>query len=61
VWFAELPLTVSFVPSPKFHKTLLIDADDGLGTAVNMIGEPAVATLDDVATDTDRGIGFVFR
>jgi hypothetical protein len=38
-----------------------MDTDEGVGTAVNMIGAPTLATLDDVATDTDRGTGLVFR
>jgi hypothetical protein len=49
------------LPSPKFHITLLINAEDGLGIAVNVTGVPAVATLVDVATDTDRAGGFIVR
>jgi hypothetical protein len=56
---AEAPLTVSFVPSPKFHRTLLIDAEEGVGIAVNVIDDPAVPTLVDVATETVRGVGFM--
>jgi hypothetical protein len=46
------------VPSPKFQTTLLIDADERLGMAVNVIGDPAVPTLIDVPTDTDIAVGF---
>ena len=56
---AEAPLTVWLDPSPKFHVTLLMDADDGVGIAVNVIGDPAVPTLTDVAIDTDNG--FIVR
>jgi hypothetical protein len=57
----EEPLTVWLVPSPKFHTTLLTDADEGVTIAVNVTGEPAVATLVDVATDTERGVGLLVR
>jgi hypothetical protein len=52
---------VWFVPSPKFHTTLLIVADERLGMTVNVTGDPAVPTLVDVATDTDSGVGFMLR
>jgi hypothetical protein len=35
-----------------------MDADEGLAIAVNVIGDPAVPTLIDVPTDTDRAVGF---
>ena len=59
MWFVEAPLTVWLVPSPKFHTTLLIDADERLGIAVNVTGEPAVPTLVDVPIDTDIAVGFM--
>jgi len=55
------PLIVWLTPSPKFHNTLLIDADERLGIAVNVIGDPAVPTLIDVATETDKLVGFVVK
>jgi hypothetical protein len=48
-------------PSPKFHTTLLIDAEETLGIAVNVIGEPAAPTLVDVATETEKLVGFVVK
>jgi hypothetical protein len=48
-------------PSPKFHTVLVMDADERLGIAVNVTGDPALATLVDVATDTDSSIGFEVR
>jgi hypothetical protein len=59
VWVVEAPLTVWLVPSPKFHTTLLMDADEGLAIAVNVTGDPAAPTLIDVPTDTERTVGFV--
>jgi len=59
VWVVEAPLTVWLVSSPKFHTTLLMDADEGLAIAVKVTGDPAVPTLVDVATDTDRAVGFM--
>jgi hypothetical protein len=61
VWFVELPITVWLVPSPKLHTTLLIDADERLGIAVNSIGDPAAPTLSDVAIETDKLAGFVVK
>jgi hypothetical protein len=61
VWVVVAPLTVWLVPSPKFHRTLLTVADERLGIAVNVIGELALPILVDVATDTDMGVGFMFR
>jgi hypothetical protein len=58
VCVVEAPLTVWLVPSPKFQTTLLIDADERLGMAVNVIGDPAVPTLIDVPTVTDIAVGF---
>jgi hypothetical protein len=55
------PLTVWLTPSPKFHRTELIDADERLGIAVNVIGDPAAPTLVDVATETDKLVGFVVK
>jgi hypothetical protein len=40
---------------------LLIDAEEGLGIAVKVTGIPAVSTLVDVATDTDRAVGLAVR
>jgi hypothetical protein len=40
---------------------LLIDADEGVTIAVNVIGEPTLPILVDAATDTDRGVGFMVR
>jgi hypothetical protein len=60
VWVADPPLSVWLVPSPKLHTTLLI-ADEGVAIAVNVIGDPAAATLVDVATDTDSAVGLVVR
>jgi len=34
-------------------------ADERLGIAVNVTGDPAVPTLVEVATDTDNGVGFM--
>jgi hypothetical protein len=34
-----------------------MDADEGVGIAVNDIGEPAAPTLSDVATETEKLIG----
>jgi hypothetical protein len=34
-------------------------ADEGLGIAVSVIGEPALPTLVDVETKTDKLVGFV--
>jgi hypothetical protein len=48
-------------PSPKFQTTLFIVADERLGMAVNVIGEPALVMLVDAATDTDRDAGRVLR
>jgi hypothetical protein len=59
VWVVEAPLTVWLTPSPKLHTTLLMDADEGVGIAVNVIGDPAVPTLIDVATETDRAVGLI--
>jgi hypothetical protein len=36
-----------------------MDADEGVVIAVNVSGDPAVATLVDVAIDTDRATGFI--
>jgi hypothetical protein len=36
-------------------------ADERLGIAVNVIGEPAVPILADAATDTESGVGFIVR
>jgi hypothetical protein len=41
-------------PSPKFHTTLLIDAEDGVSNAVNVTGDPTITTLADDATATDK-------
>ena len=49
------------MPSPKFHTTLLMDADERLGIAVNVIGDPAAPTLVDVATETDKLVGVVVK
>jgi len=57
----EAPLTVWFAPSPKFHTTLLIDAEETLGIAVNVTGDPAVPTLADVATEIDTLVGFAVK
>ena len=55
------PLTVSFTPSPKFHRTLLMDADERLGKAVKVIADPIDPILADVATDTEKLTGFVVK
>jgi hypothetical protein len=57
----EAPVTVWFAPSPKFHTTLLIEAEDELGITVNVSGEPAVPTLVEVATEIDRLVGLLVR
>jgi hypothetical protein len=36
-------------------------ADEGVGIAENVTGDPAVATLVDAATDTDSVAGFIVR
>ena len=41
--------------------TLLIDADERLGIALNVIGDPAVPTLEDVEIKADKLVGFVVR
>jgi hypothetical protein len=41
--------------------TLLIDAEDELGIAVNVIGDPAAPTLVDAATETDRLDGLLVK
>jgi hypothetical protein len=61
VWVVVPAVVVWFVPSPKFQTTLFIVADEMLGNAVNVIGEPALAMLVDAATDTDRDTGLVLR
>jgi hypothetical protein len=38
-----------------------MDADEGVGIAVNVTGDPAVPTLVDVATDTNSAVGFMLR
>jgi hypothetical protein len=48
-------------PSPKFHVTVLIDAEDKLGIAVNVIGDPAPPTLVDTATETDKFVGLLVK
>jgi hypothetical protein len=57
----DAPLTVWLTPSPKFHRTLLIDAEERLGITVNVIGDPATPTLSDVATETEKLAGFVVK
>jgi hypothetical protein len=57
----EAPLVVWLVPSPKFHTTLLIEADERLGIAVNVIEDPATPTLSDVATETEKLTGLVVK
>jgi len=61
LWVVEAPLTVWLTPFPKFHRTELIDADERLGIAVNVIGDPAVPTLVEVATETDKLVDFVVK
>jgi hypothetical protein len=61
VWVTVAPIAVWLIPSPKFHATLLIDAEEGVSITVNAIGDPAVPTLSDVATETDKLIGLVVR
>jgi hypothetical protein len=58
VWVVVAPLTDSFTPSPKFQTTLPMDADERLGKAVNVIGDPIDPILVDVATDTEKLVGF---
>jgi hypothetical protein len=38
-----------------------MDADEGVGITVNVTDDPAVATLVDVAIDTDNATGFMLR
>jgi hypothetical protein len=49
------------VPSPKFHRTLVTVTDGGLVIAVNVTGNPAAATLVEVASDTDSTVGLAVR
>jgi hypothetical protein len=38
-----------------------MDAEDGLDITVNVIGDPAVPTLVDVATETDKLVGLLVK
>jgi hypothetical protein len=38
-----------------------MDTEDGVGMTVNVTGEPAVATLVDVATETAKLTGLVVK
>jgi hypothetical protein len=55
------PLTVSFAPSPKFHTTLAMDADETLGNAVNVMADPTDPILVDVETKTEKLVGFAVK
>jgi hypothetical protein len=48
-------------PSPKLHTTVLIDAEDELGIAVNVIGDPAAPTLVEAATETPKLVGLLVK